>query len=216
MKTSHLFALLLSLLTSVGCSYIGLENKKVDYKSTATKVPALEIPPDLTTPAIKDQYAVPGNEVAGGTSDSPKGDSMAKVTNQTTASPSSDATTAARLKEIGGGNKVIVLDESFDKSWRKVGLSLEQAGLEIKDKDRVGGVYFVNLIKDATNKTGWVNTLMFWRKNEDQKSTNNSGRYQVIVRQNNAGCEVSALNQSAGKDAETQRIIELVYKNLNT
>ena len=111
---------------------------------------------------------------------------------------------------------MIVLDESFDKSWRKVGLSLEQAGLEIKDKDRVGGVYFVNLIKDATNKTGWVNTLMFWRKNEDQKSTNNSGRYQVIVRQNNAGCEVSALNQSAGKDAETQRIIELVYKNLNT
>ena len=33
------------------CSGIGLESKKIDYKtSAATKVPTLEIPPDLTSP----------------------------------------------------------------------------------------------------------------------------------------------------------------------
>lgn len=43
-----------------GCSTIGLESKKIDYKSaSATKVPTLEIPPDLTSPTRDDRFAVP-------------------------------------------------------------------------------------------------------------------------------------------------------------
>lgn len=43
-----------------GCSSIGLESKKIDYKTeSAVKVPTLEIPPDLTSPARDDRFAVP-------------------------------------------------------------------------------------------------------------------------------------------------------------
>ena len=43
-----------------GCSTIGLEPKKIDYKSaSAVKVPTLEIPPDLTSPTRDDRFAVP-------------------------------------------------------------------------------------------------------------------------------------------------------------
>lgn len=42
------------------CSTIGLESKKIDYKTaSAVKVPTLEIPPDLTSPARDDRFAVP-------------------------------------------------------------------------------------------------------------------------------------------------------------
>ena len=43
-----------------GCSSMTLETKKIDYKSaSSTKVPTLEIPPDLTSPARDDRFAVP-------------------------------------------------------------------------------------------------------------------------------------------------------------
>ena len=42
------------------CSSIGIEPKKIDYKSASTvKVPTLEIPPDLTSPSRDDRFAVP-------------------------------------------------------------------------------------------------------------------------------------------------------------
>ena len=40
------------------CSSVGLETKKVEYKS-AGKAPTLETPPDLIAPARDDRFAVP-------------------------------------------------------------------------------------------------------------------------------------------------------------
>jgi outer membrane protein assembly factor BamC len=45
-------------LLLAACSSLGLETKKVDYKSTG-KLPPLEIPPDLTRPSADDRFAVP-------------------------------------------------------------------------------------------------------------------------------------------------------------
>jgi len=57
-RTIHcLLALLLGIALGA-CSSIGLESKKIDYKS-AGKLPPLEIPPDLTRPGTDDRYAVP-------------------------------------------------------------------------------------------------------------------------------------------------------------
>ena len=44
-----------------GCSGSLLESKKIDYKSAAvaSKLPSLEIPPDLTAPTADYRYAVP-------------------------------------------------------------------------------------------------------------------------------------------------------------
>ena len=48
------------------CSSMSFEipTKKIDYKSTAVKLPPLEIPPDLVRPGTDDRFVVP---------DSPKG-----------------------------------------------------------------------------------------------------------------------------------------------
>ncbi|CAH1904921.1 Lipoprotein [Candidatus Nitrotoga sp. HW29] len=375
MKVLYLTVLFFALLILAGCSAIGIENKRVDYKSAATKTPALEIPPDLTTPAIKNQHTIPGSdgEIVTNFSDFAKGGQVAQIGADTTVLPeiknvhlerngtqrwlvvgekvekvwplvkefwqeqgfiikldnpaaglietdwterrakiqqsglskmlgkvfdklhssgeqdmyrtrlerskdgnsseiyishrgmeealdvdkngykwrprpndpeleasmlqllmiklggtenqvqvgqtpkSQEMVTVPKLQEING-NKIIILNEPFDKSWRKIGLALDQAGIEVKDKDRVSGVYFVNPGKDMAKKKSWVNNLMFWRNDDDQKSTKDSiegaTRYQVTVRENNAGCEVSVLNQGAGKDQVTQRMTDLLYKQL--
>lgn len=45
-----------------GCNSVGSlipEPKKIEYKSTAAKLPTLDVPPDLTQPTRDDRYAVP-------------------------------------------------------------------------------------------------------------------------------------------------------------
>ena len=46
------------LVFLAGCGTTAFEGKKVDYKS-AGKVPTLEVPPDLTSPAADNRYIVP-------------------------------------------------------------------------------------------------------------------------------------------------------------
>jgi len=384
MRTLYVSASFISLLILAGCSAIGIENQRVDYKSAANKMPALEVPPDLTTVVTKNQHAIPDSdgETVANYSDFVKGGQVAQVGAGTTVLPeaknvhlersgtqrwlvvggkvervwplvkefwqeqgfiiktdnpaaglietdwtvrgakvqksglskllgnlldqlnssgeqdmyrtrlerskdgssseiyishrgmeevqdvdkngfkwrprpndpemeasmlqllmiklgggtenkvqagqmlgvqatvarsSLGAATMPKLKEING-NRVIILNEPFDKSWRKVGLALDQAGIEVQDKDRVSGIYFVSASKDVAQKESWVNGMMFWRNDNDRKSTKNSvegsARYQVTVRENSAGCEVGALNGNSGKDQASQRIVELLYKQL--
>lgn len=54
-------AIVVATIALAGCSGSLLESKKIDYKSAATAatLPSLEVPPDLTTPAADDRYAVP-------------------------------------------------------------------------------------------------------------------------------------------------------------
>ncbi len=58
MRGAHkgIVAVLLGAALAAGCSLF--DSKKVDYKS-ASKLPPLEVPPDLTRPGRDDRYAVP-------------------------------------------------------------------------------------------------------------------------------------------------------------
>jgi len=114
---------------------------------------------------------------------------------------------AANLLEIFDGSSVIVINDAFDKSWRRVGLAIERAGLSVEDKDRERGVYYLRSVKA---EKGWLDTLMFWQDDEDS-----SVRYRVNVKDGGAACEVSVTNQNGiSSDASKQRL-EAIYKNIN-
>lgn len=125
---------------------------------------------------------------------------------------------APKLHEIEGGGQSILLSEPFDKSWRKVGLALEQAGMMADDLDRANGVYFVSMRKGIEQKKGLLDRLKFWRKDESSKPVLGAGdvaaRYQVTVHESNAVSEVNALNMAGGRDQTSQLIIESLYKQL--
>jgi len=44
------------------------------------------------------------------------------------------------------GNPILQIDESFDRAWRQVGLSLDRSGFTVEDRDRAKGLYFVRYI----------------------------------------------------------------------
>ena len=110
-----------------------------------------------------------------------------------------DGVIAPKLNTLADGSQSILLSESFDKSWRKVGLALEHAGIVLADKDRSKGTYFLSAGKeDAKRKLG----------------LDKVERIQVTVRELGSGCEV-VVNTGAGlSNAETQKIIDALYKSL--
>jgi len=123
---------------------------------------------------------------------------------------------SAKLTEVAGGGKVILLQETFDKSWRKVGLALDQAGIEVHDKDRANGMYFLSAIKNTPQKKSWLASLAFWR-NDDKPAAESdaTARYQVTVRASATGSEVGVTNQDGRWDARTQQIIDTLFQQLN-
>ncbi|MEW5903403.1 MAG: outer membrane protein assembly factor BamC [Pseudomonadota bacterium] len=145
MRNLFLASLIFSLLA--GCSLLP-GKEPVDYKNGSASAPALEVPPDLTMPANGQRYAIPeqeGTQVA----------SYSAYTRAVAAEPAAPcaaaetaatATTATsqgvRMMSVEGRD-FLLLDDPFDRAWRKVKLALERAKLATSDVDRSKGLFFL-------------------------------------------------------------------------
>ncbi|MBT9497141.1 MULTISPECIES: outer membrane protein assembly factor BamC [Zoogloea] len=110
-----------------GCSGSLLESKKIDYKSAAvaSKLPSLEIPPDLTAPTADDRYAVPDMNPKGSAtfsaynaerSGQPSAAGGAVVAPTTVAPQSIDKMRVER----SGTQRWLVVPGTADKVWPQV------------------------------------------------------------------------------------------------
>jgi outer membrane protein assembly factor BamC len=113
----------------------------------------------------------------------------------------------ATLRELADGNTIIVMNDPFDRSWRKVGLAIESAGLAVEDKDREKGIYYLRPIKI---ELGWSDKLKFWKKSQD---TNR--HYRVNVKDSGTTCEVMITDQSGASNKTGKQMLEAMYKNIN-
>lgn len=164
------------------------DRKPVDYKAGAVQTPSLEVPPDLTVPETEQRYIIPGT-------DGEKVASYSEYTRkaeQPCVNPVKAPT--AKLQE-GNGTKSILLDDPFDRSWRRVGLALDHARLVTTDKDRSKGIYFVAAAPDKDKK-----------KQPD---------YQVVVREIGSGSEVTIVDQDGKSSAETTRLVDVLFQNMD-
>jgi uncharacterized lipoprotein len=180
-----------------GCSMF--DRKQVDYKAGAVQTPSLEVPPDLTVPETEQRYIIPGTDgekVASYSEYTRKAEQpcVNPASAPVAANPAPAPAPTAKLQE-NNGTKSIFMSEPFDRSWRKVGLALDHARLVTTDKDRSKGIYFVAAAPDKDKK-----------KQPD---------YQVVVRENPAGSEVVVVDQNGKSDAETTRLVELLFQNLD-
>lgn len=228
MKVWQMVVLSGMLVSLAGCKSLGLGGKRIDYGAGATQVPALEVPPDLTAPGSDEHYRVPqgdGESVAT-FSDYNKDDAAAtqgstrevspnevNVTSTTEAASSTPTITAsgptgtATLEEIFDGSKIIVVNDAFDRSWRRVGLAIERAGLTVDDMNRVKGIYF---LRPAKVEKGWLDKLTFWENSEDT-----SRRYRVNLKDGGTACEVSVTDQDGANGEISGKILEAIFKNIN-
>lgn len=120
---------------------------------------------------------------------------------------SSEPAGTASLREASGGGVIIVMNDAFDRSWRKVGLAIESAGLGVEDKNREKGIYFLRPIKVERS---WLDALKFWKSNVDTEN-----HYHVNVKDGGAVCEVSITDQNGASNTTTKQMVEAIYKHIN-
>ena len=106
---------------------------------------------------------------------------------------------APKLNKLADGSQSILLSEPFDKSWRKVGLALEQAGMLLADKDRSKGIYYLSAGKEDSKIKLGAEKLV---------------RNQIVVREISTGSEVLVNNGAAANSVDTQKILDNLFKAL--
>lgn len=130
------------------------------------------------------------------------------------AAPATAAARPAAAAATGPGPSSLVVNDTFDRAWRKVGLALDRTGFTVEDRDRSAGLYYVRYVdpKNAgKEEPGWWARL--WG---DKSNPQEALRYRVLVKGDGAKTNVSI--QTSTGTAETgdnaQRIIGLLSNEI--
>jgi outer membrane protein assembly factor BamC len=125
----------------------------------------------------------------------------------------------ARISRGPDGFSNLVIDDQFDRAWRRVGLALDRVGFTVEDRDRSKGLYFVRYVDpdaDARNKkdTGILSKLAFWRS--DSSAKNRNAQFRIAVKENGQGAQVNIMNKDgqAERSETANRILALLHDQL--
>lgn len=71
------------------------------------------------------------------------------------------------------GIVTLVLNDAFDRAWRRVGLALDRIGFLVEDRDRSRGIFYVRysdleVDQPEDNKKGLLDKLKFWGDDEEK------------------------------------------------
>ena len=118
---------------------------------------------------------------------------------------------------------VLVIEEPFDRSWRKIGLALDRSGFTVVDRDRSEGIYFVrysssdkSIIKNY-DETSILSKLAFWRSDDNESAEGREPeQYRIQINVIDIGSEVRVLNEDGEpeKSGITDKILKLLYEQL--
>jgi outer membrane protein assembly factor BamC len=131
-------------------------------------------------------------------------DAKSTLTNAVQAPP-------ARAKLLSNAS-LITSEDSFDVTWRRVGVSLDRTGFTVEDRDRAQGVYFVRYIDTTPKEEKGFFSRMF----SSEKPDSGPLKYRILVKGLNGQSEISILN-SAGvpeNSAISQRIAKILADDL--
>lgn len=125
--------------------------------------------------------------------------------------------TVSRSAAAGATGSVLLLDDGFDRAWRRVGLALDRIGFMVEDRNRADGLYFVRYQDPdaAQGKKSGLSKLAFWRSDDAGKSGPEQYRVKVAAA-SGGGAEVSVLNRSGAVDEgpTAKRILGLLVEQL--
>ena len=108
----------------------------------------------------------------------------------------------------------LLVDEPFDRAWRRVGLALDRGGFTVEDRDRAAGLYYVRYV-DPKNvgkeEPGWFARL-FGDKSNPQAAL----RYRIQLKASGAKTALLVQDSSGATDTgeHAQRIVGLLTNEL--
>jgi outer membrane protein assembly factor BamC len=129
------------------------------------------------------------------------------------ATPVTAAQARASLQKDASGSAVVV-NEEFDRAWRRVGLALDRVGFTVEDRNRAQGVYFVRYVdqeRDAKETKGLFTRI--FSSNSKEKVTL---RYRVAVQEAGNNSRVTVLNNDGQPESSetTAKILSLLNEQL--
>jgi outer membrane protein assembly factor BamC len=108
---------------------------------------------------------------------------------------------------------VVVIDENFDRAWRRVGLALDRTGFTVEDRDRSQGTYFVRYVPPNPDKKepGFFGRLFSRGEKAEQPL-----KYRINLKAEGQTTTVSVLNANGAPEssANAQRIVQVIAEDL--
>ena len=113
-------------------------------------------------------------------------------------------------KNVNGVSS-LVLSESFDVAWRRVGLALDRTGFTVEDRDRSKGVYFVRYVDTTKEEKGFFAGLF-----SSTPAETGPLKYRVMVSNASGKSEIQVLNNQGNSENSviSQRILKLIGDEL--
>jgi outer membrane protein assembly factor BamC len=101
-----------------------------------------------------------------------------------------EAPAKARLVDVQGQPQV-ELTETFDRSWRQVGLALDRSGFTVEDRDRSKGTFFVRYVdpQAAVKPQGVLDRVLGVAPQKDLSGT----RFRIVLSEAGSGSRVGVL-----------------------
>jgi len=123
----------------------------------------------------------------------------------------------ARLEKADGVSKLVV-DDPFDRAWRRVGLALDRTGFTVVDRDRSTGIYFVRFsdpdadMAKKDREKGFLSKLMFWKTDDKDKPE----QYRIKIVETAPQSTVSVQDPAGNPDKSqaSERILALLREQL--
>ena len=117
------------------------------------------------------------------------------------------------------GRSVVVVEEGFDRLWRRVGLALDRAGFTVEDRDRSQGLYFVRYVdQDEEAKSQSAQEKGFFSKLfSSSKKDKKAMRYRVSVRETQGSLTEVSVQDNEGNPENSsagEKILSLLYGQL--
>jgi outer membrane protein assembly factor BamC len=136
------------------------------------------------------------------------------------ASPAAAAAAPAHARlQKADGVSTLVVDDPFDRAWRRVGLALDRTGFTVVDRDRSTGIYFVrfsdpdtDMAKKDREKGFFSKLLTFWKTDEKDKPE----QYRIKIVETAPQSTVSVQDPSGNPDRTqaSERILALLREQL--
>jgi len=112
------------------------------------------------------------------------------------------------------GQPVVLVTESFDRAWRRVGLTLDRTGFTVEDRDRSQGTYFVRYVEPTP--PGQEEPGFFSRLFSGTPQDKGPQKYRIVVRGQGDSSVVSVLNTDGAPETSehAQRILQVIADDL--
>ncbi len=116
----------------------------------------------------------------------------------------------ARIEKSGQVGETLLMSESFDRAWRRVGLALDRVGFTVEDRDRSKGLFFVRYVdldaKEAEKTRGFWSKLFGGKKKDDAVDNE---QYRINVSEAEQGSAVTVLDKQ-GVRAATPTAVKIL------